>query len=188
MAKYTLEWIDINAEEGPLFRIGPKDIYYRDRKGERVVRLKAKHSPNLDYLTPAIEAFHALAEHWGAPVIFVIDPDVSKPPAGQFLYEWSRAAWHNHSVDQSYMLMHNTVSRMLGRLVCRMFCAGDMPFEAINGETALTEQLDEINTATHWPDFALRPLSTALVVKRRFGDGAYGQLLKRLVRRGRTTA
>ena len=188
MAKYALEWINKEAQEGPLFRIGEKDVYYRERSGERVVRLKAKHSPNLDYLTPAVEAFHALAEHWGAPVIFIIDPDISKPPAGQFLYEWSRAAWHNGSVDQSYMLMHNTFTRVLGRLVCRMFCAGDMPFEAINGEGVLQTRLDGLNTATGWTDFSVRPLSTALVLKRRFGEGAYGQLLKRLLLRGRKAA
>jgi len=183
MSKYKLEWIDKGAEEGPVFRIGKKDIYYRELKGGRVIRLKAKHSPNLDYLTPAVEAFHELSEYWGAPIIFIIDPDVKKPPAGQFLYEWSRAAWHNGSVDQSYMLMHNSFMRMVGRLVCRMFCAGDMPFEALNGEKALTEKLDEHNTSVAWEGFELRPLSTALVVKRRFGEGAYGQLLVRLFRR-----
>jgi hypothetical protein len=87
MPKYKLEWIDKDAEVGPLFKIGTKDIYSRERAGERIIRLKAIHSPNLDYLTPAVEAFHAMAEHWGAPVIFVIDPDVKKPPAGRFLFE-----------------------------------------------------------------------------------------------------
>ena len=183
MAEYKLEWIDKGAEEGPVFRIGEKDVYYRERKGERILRLKARHSPNLDYLTPAVEAFHELSDYWGAPIIFVIDPDVKKPPAGQFLYEWSRAAWHNGSVDQSYMVMHNGVTRLLGKLVCRMFCAGDMPFEALNGESALDAQLDQHDTSVGWDGFKLRPLSTALVVKRRFGEGAYGQLLMRMLRR-----
>ena len=183
MAKYKLHWIDKGAEEGPVFRIGEKDIYSRSVKGGRVLRLQAKHSPNLDYLTPAVEAFHELSEYWGAPIIFIIDPDVKQPPAGQFLYEWSRAAWHNGSVDQSYMLMHNSVTKMLGRLVCRMFCAGDMPFEAINGEQELVDKLGRIDTSVAWDGFELKPLSTAMVVKRRFGEGAYGQLLMRLFRR-----
>ena len=183
MSKYKLEWIDKGAEEGPIFKIGKKDVYYRERKGERIVRLKAKHSPNLDYLTPAVEAFHELSQYWGAPIIFIIDPDVKKPPAGQFLYEWSRAAWHNGSVDRSYMLMHNGVTRFLGRLVCRMFCAGDMPFEAVNGEKELDAQLVKHDTSVGWDGFELKPLSTALMVKRRFGDGAYGQLLMRFFKR-----
>jgi hypothetical protein len=60
-----------------------------------------------------------------------------------------------------------------------------MPFDALNGKTALTDRIDGLNTAINWQDFRLRPLSTALMVKRRFGNGAYGQFLKRLVRRGR---
>ena len=50
MGSFDLEWIDIDAEEGPLFRFGKKDVYYRVRAGERVVRLRAKHSPNLDFV------------------------------------------------------------------------------------------------------------------------------------------
>ena len=185
MGRYNLEWIDIDAEEGPLFRIGKKDVYYRERAGQRVVRLRAKHSPNLDYLTPAVEAFHMLSAHWGAPVLYVIDPDVKKPPSGQFLYEWSRAAWHNGSVDQSFMVMHNTVTQFLGRFVCRMFCAGEMPFDTVNGEAELARRLDEMDTSVGQPDFELKPLSTALVPQHRFGEGAYGQLLTRLLRRAR---
>ena len=184
MGKYQLEWINKDAEEGPLFQIGSKDIYYRERAGERIVRLRAKHSPNLDYLTPAVEAFHELASYWGAPVVFIIDPDVKKPPAGQFLFEWSRAAWHNGSVDQSYMLMHNPLTQMLGRFVCRAFCAGDMPFEAVDRE-GLNARLDALDTTVNQEGFDLKPLSTALVPHRRFGEGAYGQLLTRLCRRVR---
>ena len=47
MADYKLEWINKEADQGPLFKIGPKDVYYREFAGERVVRLKAKHSPGL---------------------------------------------------------------------------------------------------------------------------------------------
>ena len=185
MGKYTLEWINKDAEEGPLFKIGTKDIYYRDRKGQRVVRLEAKHAPNLDYLTPAVEAFHELSEHWGAPVIFIIDPDVKKPPAAQFLFEWSQAAWQNGSVDQSFMLMHNPFTLVLGRFVCRMFCAGEMPFEAINGRANLDVRLDAMDTSVGWSGFELTPLSTALAVKRRLGEGAFGQLFSRALRRAR---
>lgn len=182
MSQFKLTWIDKGAEEGPVFKIGEKDIYYREFKGQRVLRLRAKHSPNLDYLTPAVEAFHELSEYWGAPIIYVIDPDVKKPPAGQFLYEWSRAAWHNGSVDQSYMLMNNSVTRLLGTLVCRMFCAGAMPFEPV-GVKELEAALLKHDTSVGWDDFELKPLSTAMVVKRRFGEGAYGQLLARLLKR-----
>ena len=185
MGKYSLTWIDKDAEVGPLFRIGEKDIYSRERAGERIIRLKAIHSPNLDYLTPAVEAFHEISEHWGAPAIFIIDPDVRKPPAGQFLYEWSQAAWHNGSVDQSYMVMHNALTQVLGRFVCRMFCQAGMPFDAISGDKKMQKILDEANTTVGWENFELRPLSTALVAQRRLGEGAYGQIFARLFGRFR---
>ena len=183
MGSYDLEWIDKDANEGPLFKIGSKDIYHRDRAGERVIRLKALHSPNLDYLTPAVEAFHAMADHWGAPVIFIIDPDVKKPPAARFLYEWSQASYLNGSVDQSFMVMKGSLTQLLGRFVCRMFCQGGMPFEAVQGEDALSERIDAMNTAVGWEGFSVEPLSTALVAQRRVGEGVYGQLIARAWRR-----
>lgn len=183
MGQYEIEWIDKDATQGPVFRIGTKDVYVREYADQRVLRLYAKHSPNLDYLRPAIEAFHELAEHWGAPIIYVIDPDVKKPPSGQFLYEWSRAAWSNGSVDQSFMVMKNPITEVMGRFVCRMFCAGDMPFETIRGDKALKSRLDNVDTSVGWEGFSLQPLTGALVVKRRIGQGAYGQLLARLFRR-----
>ena len=185
MGKFQLEWIDKDAEQGPLFRIGSKDVYYREFPGQRVVRLEAKHSPSLDYLTPAVEAFHELSAYWGAPILYIIDPDVKKPPSGQFLYEWSRAAWHNGSVDRSFMLMHNPFTQLLGRFVCRAFCAGDMPFESL-GKEELQERLDALDLSVNREGFELKPLSTALVPHRRFGEGAYGQLLARLLKRVRT--
>ncbi len=185
MPDFKLEWINKHAEVGPLFRIGPKDVYYREFAGERVVRLKAKHSPNMAYLTPAVQAFHELATAWKAPVIYVIDPDVRKPPAAQFLYEWSRCVWQNGSVDQSYMLMQNMVTQLLGRFVCRAFCAGDMPFESLNGEAELAARLSHLDRSVNREGFELKPLSTALVSRRRIGEGAYGQLLTRLLRRVR---
>ncbi|MAY81423.1 MAG: hypothetical protein CL930_11640 [Deltaproteobacteria bacterium] len=183
MAQFELEWIDKDATQGPVFRIGKKDVYVREYADQRVLRLRAKHSPNLDYLRPAIQAFHELAEHWGAPIIYVIDPDVKKPPSGQFLYEWSRAAWANGSVDQAYMFMRNPFTEVLGRFVCRMFCAGAMPFETIKGDDALQARLNKMDTSVGREGFSLEPLGGALVVKRRFGQGAYGQLLTRLFRR-----
>jgi hypothetical protein len=183
MSQFELEWIDKDAVEGPIFRIGSKDVYVREHANQRVLRLCARHSPNLDYLRPAVEAFHELAEHWGAPIIFIIDPDVKKPPAGQFLFEWSRAAWSNGSVDQSFMVMKSPITQVLGRFVCRMFCQGEMPFEAVQGEQALQARFDTMDTSVGREGFSLQPLSAALVVKRRFGEGAYGQLLSRLFRR-----
>jgi hypothetical protein len=183
MGKFELEWINKDAEVGPLFKIGTKDIYSRDRPGQRIIRLAARHAPNLDYLTPAVEAFHAMAEHWGAPVIFVIDPDIKKPPAGRFLFEWSQAAHHNRSVDQSFMVMSGPFTQVLGRLVCRMFCQGGMPFEAIQGEKGLSERLSTMNTKVGWADFSVEDLSTALVAERRIGQGVFGQLFSRAFRK-----
>lgn len=184
MSRYALTWIDKNAQHGPLFRIGDKDIYSRERPGQRVVRLRAVHAPDLAYVEPAVEAFATLAAHWGAPIVFVIDPDVRKPPAAQFLYAWSRAAFENRSVDQSYMVMGNPFTQMLGRLVCRMFTDGGMPFEALAGERALASRLDALELGCPRPGFSVAPPTTALATRRGLGEGAYGQLLRRLLRRG----
>lgn len=181
MAKYELQWIDKDAQEGPLFRIGSKDVYFRERPGQRVVRLRARHSPNLEYLDPSVRAFRELAEHWGAPAVFVIDPDLKKPPAARFLYEWSRAAWQNGSVDQSYMLMHNPFSHLLGRFVCRMFCQAGMPFEAVSGRAELDRRLDALELSVGREGFALNQAATALA-SRRYGDGPYSQLVVRVAR------
>ncbi len=183
MARFELEWIDKDADEGPLFRIGTKDIYSRERPGERVVRLKALHSPSMEYLEPAVRAFRELSEHWGAPIVYIIDPDVKKPPSASFLYEWSKAAWLNGSVDQSYMVMHNPVTHLLGRFVCRMFCQAGMPFEAILGERLLSEELDRLDLQIPWDDWSPVVSSTALARHGGFGDGPYGQLVMRLARR-----
>ncbi len=183
MARYELTWINKHAEEGPLFRIGDKDIYSRPRKGQRVVRLAAIHSPNLAYVGPAVQAFYELAELWGGPVVFVIDPDVKKPPAAQFLFEWSQAAFNNGSVDRSYMKMGNPFTQVLGRFVCRAFTAGGMPFEAISGEKNLQAALDQLDLDLPVADWQLVETSTALVVRRSLGEGAYGQLVKRVFAR-----
>ena len=178
------EWIDKDAESGPLFRVGP-DTYVRHRPDSRVVRLTTTHAPGLDYLTPAVEAFAACAEHFGAPIVFVLEPDVKKPPAVRFLYEWSQAAWLNGSVDQSWFLMHGPFSRFIGQVVCRAFCSGGMPFEAVAGHKALDEKLDEMDLSLAREGFALKGSSTALVTRRGLGEGPYGQLVARALRKVR---
>ena len=181
--RYELHWIDKDAEQGPVFRIGDKDIYHRERPGQRALRLKAIHAPDMGYLDASVRAFAELSAHWGGPIVFIIDPDVRKPPAARFLYEWSRAAYANGSVDQSFMVTHNAFSHMLARLVLRMFAAGGMPFEAIQGEEALSRRLDELDLALPVEGFTPPRIETALAVRRGLGEGAYGQLVRRLVRR-----
>lgn len=182
MARYELQWIDKDAQEGPLFRIGTRDVYSRDRRGSRVVRLAARHSPDVDYIEPAVIAFRELAERWQAPVVFIIDPDVKRPPASRFLYEWSRRTFAENSVDQSYMIMNNPLTQALGRVVCRMFVAGGMPIEAIS-EREVQRRLDALDLSVGRDDFHLNLAGTALVAHGAGADGAYGQLLRRLVRR-----
>jgi hypothetical protein len=64
-----------------------------------------------------------------------------------------------------------------------MFCAGDMPFEAVNGQAEMDNRLSDLNLSVGWEGFELAPMSTALVSSRRFGEGAYGQLFSRMLRR-----
>lgn len=183
MAPPKLHWIDKNAHEGPVFRIGERDIYSRVYPGGRVIRLHAISSPGIAYVEPALEAFHALAQHWGAPIIYVIDPDVKQPPAARFLFEWSRKSFENGSVERSFMVMHNSITMMLGRFVCRMFTDGGMPFEALRGEDRLARQLADFDLSCPQTDFTLKPRTTALAVRPGIGDGLAGSLVKRLVKR-----
>ena len=123
-----------------------------------------------------------LAVHWGAPIIYIINADVKKPPAARFLYEWSQAAWSNGSVDQTFMVMNNVFTKALGGLVARMFCAGGMPMQSLSRKE-LDAWLDAADTASPRADWSIPALSTALVTRRGFGEGAYSQLLMRLLRR-----
>ncbi len=155
MDRPGLHWIDKDAEEGPLFRIGDKDVYCRERSGSRIIRLKAILSPNEDYVAPAVEAFHTIAAHWNSPVIFVIDPDLKQPPAAQFLSKWCRTAHLNRSVDQCFMVMNHPLSQAMGQFMVRMFGRGGMPFEVVRGDAALNERLDQMNTQTGWDGFSV---------------------------------
>lgn len=185
MAGFELTWIDKHAEVGPVFRIhrpGWDDVYTREIPGRRVLRLRTVNAPPIEYVEPAVEAFRVLAEAWGAPIVYLIDPDVRRPPAARFLYEWSRRAYQDGSVDQSYMVMTNRVTRALGGLVCRMFVAGGMPIEAVvPGE--LDERLARLDLSCGRPDFACASGSTALALRRGLADDAFGQILLRAIRR-----
>ena len=177
-------WIDKDAEVGPILRVGP-DVYERDQPGGRVLRLTTTYAPGLDYIQPAVDAFHAVADHWGAPVLFVLEPDVKKPPPVRFLFEWSQQAFANGSVEQSWFLMHSRFSRFVGKLVCRAFVSGGMPMSALNGRAELDAVLAGLDLSCPQEGFELSASSTALAVQRGFGDGMYGQLLKRFARRAR---
>ncbi len=177
-------WIDKDAVEGPLFRVGP-DTYVRDRPHSRVIRLTTTYTPGLDYIQPAVEAFAAVSQHLGAPLLFVLQPDVKRPPPVQFLYEWSRAAFANGSVEQSWFLMGGRLSRVVGQVVCRAFVSGGMPFSSLGGRAELDALLDTLDLSCNRPGFAVAPTTTALATRRSFGQGAYGQLMVRLWRRAR---
>lgn len=176
------EWIDQDAVVGPILRIGP-DVYERDQPGGRVLRLTTTYAPGIDYVQPAVDAFAAVASHWGAPVLFVLEPDVKQPPAVRFLFEWSQQAFANGSVEQSWFLMHSRFSRFVGKVVARAFVSGGMPMTALNGRRELDDVLAGLDLSCPQPAFELAPQSTALAVQRQLGDGMYGQLVKRLLRR-----
>jgi len=177
--KWQLEWIDKDAHEGPVFRIGP-DVYSRTRPGQRVLENHAILSPGLDYLDAAVQGFRELAEHWQAPVLYIIRPDVRKPPAVRFLYEWSQTAYFNGSCDQTYMLTSNVFTQTLGRFVVRSFTDA-MPFEAVQGRWALDQKLNSLELSCGREGFRIKSL--ALVPAGEPQHGAFGQLLNRFLRR-----
>ena len=177
--KWQLEWIDKDAHEGPVFRIGP-DVYSRIRPGERVLENHAILSPGLNYLDAAVQGFREIAEHWQAPVLYIIRPDVRKPPAVRFLYEWSQTAYFNGSCDQTYMLTSNVFTQTLGRFVVRSFTDA-MPIEAVQGRWALDQKLNDCDLSCGREDFRIKSL--ALVPAGEPQDGAFGQLMSRFLRR-----
>jgi hypothetical protein len=181
--KWTLEWIDKDAHEGPVFRIGP-DIYSRIRPGERVLELHAILAPGMNYLDAAVLGFKELAEHWQAPVLYIIRPDVKKPPAVRFLYEWSQRAFYNGSCDQTFMLTSNVFTQTLARFVTRSFTDA-MPTEPIKGRWLLDQRLNELDLSCGREGFRLKSL--ALVTQHDPQHGAFGQIVRRIIRRlGRT--
>lgn len=180
---YELQWIDPEREVGPVFQIG-RDVYERERPGQRFIRLRAVESYPPSAVDAAVQAFHTCAKAWGAPVVFVIDPNLMKPPAGRFLFEWSRQAHQNRSVEQCAMVTHNRVSQLMGRLVLRLFTDGEMPFQAVQGEPALQAMLDGLDLSCPRDGFSVVERNTSLVLH---GEqpGLMGSLWGRLVRRVR---
>lgn len=179
--KWTLEWIDKNAEAGPLFQIG-RDVYVRERPGQAVIRLKAYESYPPDAVPAAVEAFNECAAAWGAPITFIIDPDLKKPPAVRFLFEWSRSTFARGSVERSYMKTTNTLTRWMATIVLKMFTDGSMPFEAIEGEPALQARLDQLDLTCPKEGFKLNEL--ALQLHAGVASTLLGSLMVRLFNRG----
>jgi hypothetical protein len=58
----------------------------------------------------------------------------------------------------------------------------DLPCRAIHGEKAWAAHLDTLDLRCDRPDFALRETSTALALSSQ--SGAFGQLFRRMLRRG----
>ena len=182
MGKYKLEWINKQAEHGPVFRIN-RDVYSRDKKDQRVLRLKAVESYSAEGAEPAVQAFYELAQEWGAPIVYVIEPNLLKPPAGRFLFEWSRRAFENKSVSQSYLLATNTLTDWMGRIVLRIFTDSGMPFKSIKGEAALQSVLSGIDLSCPQEGFSVAEPTTAVVLRSTQSPSLMGSILSRLRRR-----
>ena len=181
---YDLEWIDKNAEQGPVFRIG-RDVYERERAGERVIRLKAVESYNVHGVPPAVQAFRECAEAWGSPIVFIIQPDLKQPPAARFLYEWSRTCHASGSVEQCFMKTSNFITRAIGAFVLKIFTDGSMPFEATDDERALQQILDGLDLRCPQDGFALKQ-ADSMVVYKHLGTSFVGFLVGRMLGRNDT--
>lgn len=182
MGRYDLTWIDKNAEHGPIFSIG-RDTYERPRAGQRLIWLKAVESYPGPIAEVAAEAFTQCAKAWGAPIVFVIDPNLAKPPAGRFLFEWSRTTFENKSVERSFMCTSNAVSRWMGKIVLRLFSDGSMPFEAIQGRDKLNAHLDTLDLSCPRDGFEVLDPGSAMVLHQGSRPGLMRSLLGRMARR-----
>ena len=177
---YKLEWLDKNAEIGPIFKIG-RDVYERERPNQRVIRLKAVESYNVNGVEPAVKAFRECAEAWGAPIIFIIQPDLKQPPAARFLYEWSRTSHAIGSVEQCFMKTGNFITRAIGAFVLKCFTDGSMPFEATDDEAELQQRLGEFDLDCPMEGFELKA-ANAMVRYKQISTSFWGFLLGRVVR------
>lgn len=180
--RWAFEWINKNAEVGPLFRIG-RDVYERDRAGQRVIRLKAVESYPAEVADAAVTAFAEMARIWKAPVLFIIDPNLKKPPAVRFLFEWSRKTHAMGAVDRAFMKTGNLVSQVMGKVVLRVFTDGALPFEAIQGEAAVQKRLGELDLSCNREGFRLVEPSTALVRAEDAPPSLLGSIFRRAARR-----
>ena len=161
--RYDFEWIDRDAEQGPVFRIG-RDVYIRERPGQSLIRLPALETYPARVAPVAAQAFIECARAWEAPITFVIEPNLKRPPAVRFLYEWSTTTARVGAVERSFMGVTNTLTRWMGALVLRVFTDGSMPFEAIEGEEALQRRLDQLDLSCPRPGYT-PPTSTQALVR-----------------------
>jgi hypothetical protein len=179
---YELEWIDKNAESGPIFKIG-RDVYERPRPGKALIWLKARETYPGHVAPTAIQAFTECAQAWGAPITYVIEPNLAKPPAARFLFEWSRSTWTNGSVEQSYLKTSNVLTRWMGRVVLRLFTDGAMPFEAVEGDGPMQARLDARDLSCPREGYVPPTTSTALVLSGETPPSLMRSLVRRAARR-----
>jgi hypothetical protein len=180
--RYELTWINKNADSGPVFQIG-RDIYEREIPGGRLIRLKAVESYPGHVAPIAIEAFRECARAWGAPIVYIIDPNLIKPPAVRFLFEWCRTTHAEGSVEQCFMKTSNMLTHLMGRFVLGVFTDGSMPFEAISGEEALQVRMSQLNLAAPQPGFTLSDPGTALTLAGNAPQGLLKSIFSRMFKR-----
>jgi hypothetical protein len=182
--RFELTWIDKNAVSGPIFQIG-RDIYEREIPNGRLIRLKALESYPGHVAATAIEAFRECARAWNAPIVFIIDPNLLKPPAVRFLFEWSRTTHFEGSVEQCFMKTSNPITHLMGKLVLGVFTDGSMPFEAIAGEEKLQDRLNQLDLSTPRPGFSLADPTTALTLAGDAPQGLLSSILSRVFGRAK---
>lgn len=183
---YELTWIDKNAAQGPIFKIG-RDVYERPRRGDRVIWLPAVETYPGRVAATAVDAFTECAQAWGAPIVFVIDPNLKKPPAARFLFEWSRRTAENGSVEQCFMRTSGVLTRWMGRVVLRLFTDGSMPFETIQGTDAVNARLDQLDLTCPQPGFEVSTPTAALVLADQAPPSMMRSMMRRAARRLRLT-
>lgn len=179
---YSLRWIDKDAESGPVFQIG-RDVYERELPGQSVIWLRAVESYPGDVASTAAGAFDECARSWGAPITFIIEPNLAKPPAARFLFEWSRGVASSGSVERSYMKTSNTLTRFMGRVVLRLFTDGALPFRAIEGEHAVRAKLAAHDLSCPREGYTPPSAGTGMAVYQGPQETLLSNLLSRAARR-----
>ncbi len=76
-ASLSIEWIDPDASQGPVFKIGA-DLAIRD--GENQLRICAQTTPNSAYRQQLESAIAALVERWGCSLELILDFEGRGPP------------------------------------------------------------------------------------------------------------
>lgn len=121
-----LEWIDREADRGPVFRLG-SDCGFRD--GDRQLRIRAMTSPTAEYNVAATEAVMSLSQLWGGPIELVLDFEGHGPPAAGEALALCQSLVASKAIERIVLLKKSWMPKFVVSAVVRVLSASGVPVE-----------------------------------------------------------